>query len=84
MKRAYLPRLLKLRPTILGLKVNEFFLLGVVMVFISVLTNNYFITLIVVLPIYISLVLIKKYLQPSFFTFYFKKKEILPYEITRD
>ena len=54
------------------------------MVFASVLTNDYFITLLVIIPIYISLILIKKYLQPSFFTFYFRKKEVLPYEIKRD
>jgi hypothetical protein len=84
MKRISLPNLLKLKPTIFGLSIREFFILGNLMVLGNLLIEDHFITLCSFFPIYGGILLAKKYLQPCFFTFIFKKKEILPYEIKRN
>lgn len=84
MKRVYLPNLLKLKPTIFGLSIREFFILGNLMVLGNLLIEDHFITLCSFFPIYGGTLLAKKYLQPRFFVFHFKKKEILPYEIKRN
>ena len=84
MKRVYLPNLLKLKPTIFGLTIAEFFILGNLMVLGNLLIEDHFITLLAFVPIYTGTLLAKKYLQPCFFLFHFKKKEILPYEIKRN